>query len=201
MTNLRRLTEKRAYKRHAPGKRCRHCSKDMTGMPLYGRRIFCSDPCRVDSRRAALDDVVSRFWSKVEKRGDDECWGWLAQKRWDGYGRFVSHYKPIWAHRFSWELHNGRKIEKGEHVLHSCDNPACTNPKHLRIGTHAENMADLKHRHRNPHYSLTAEQVREVRAALTNYHHGLQAELAEKYGVSYTVISDIKLGTTYQWIK
>ena len=101
---------------------------------------------------------AARFWSKVEKRGDDECWGWNAQKRWDGYGRFVLKRKPMWAHRVSYELHHG-PIPKGMHVLHSCDTPACTNPKHLRIGTHKENMEEMQRKGRQTNRYTPVDQL------------------------------------------
>lgn len=31
---------------------------------------------------------MDRFWSKVNKRGQDECWEWLAYKDSNGYGQF-----------------------------------------------------------------------------------------------------------------
>jgi len=173
-----------------------------------GERIYCSFKCRCVGVRAKLDDVEARFWEKVVKRGEDECWGWTAQKRWDGYGRFVNRYKPMWAHRFSYELHHGQ-IPKGMSVMHTCDNPECTNPKHLTLGTHKENMADAKRklRHawgeRSNKAKLTADLVRALRSEYrqigprkTNID-----ELAARYGIALTTAYAAATGRSWRHLK
>jgi len=58
-----------------------------------------------------------------------------------GYGAFGFDGKVQKAHRVAYMLTHG-PIPDGGHILHSCDNPSCVNPDHLRVGTHTENMRD-----------------------------------------------------------
>lgn len=94
-------------------------------------------------------EVARRFWLKIDKRSQNECWPWLAgTDSGDGYGRAYDGYRTRQAHALAWELANGQKIPNGLGALHSCDNPPCCNPAHLRPGTEAENTNDRVIRNR-----------------------------------------------------
>lgn len=89
-----------------------------------------------------------RFWSKVDRRGPDECWPWKAAKRRRGYGVFWRAGKFVNASRVAWELANGRPMPAEMRPLHGCDNPPCCNPRHIRPGTQKENVAEMHARGR-----------------------------------------------------
>lgn len=99
------------------------------------------------------------------------------------------------AHRISWEINVG-PIESGRSVCHSCDNPSCVNPRHLFVGTHAENMHDMrdKLRGKSPRSKLTDSDV--VRAIQLKAEGWTNTKIAEEFGVKQPAISKALNGYT-----
>lgn len=88
------------------------------------------------------NNLLERFWTKVDVRGPDECWPWLAGKT-QGYGRFHTRHgvSLIPAHVFSWELCNKVRVPDGLEIDHLCRNHSCVNPRHLEPVTTQVNLS------------------------------------------------------------
>ena len=96
------------------------------------------------------EKVKARFWDKVNKA--DGCWEWKGGVDRDGYGRLRVRtpdggHKTFLVHRIAWELSFGT-IKDGLWVLHHCDNRKCCRPEHLHLGTHQDNMDEMRCRKR-----------------------------------------------------
>jgi Mor family transcriptional regulator len=121
--------------------------------------------------RSTLED---RFWAKVDKKGENECWEWKGAIS-GGYGSFNYNGNGVHAHRVVYILVNG-KISDEVEICHICDNPSCCNPNHLFSGTHKDNMVDRVNKERSykpigekhPNTELTWEKVHTIRERYCN---------------------------------
>lgn len=162
-----------------------------------------------------------RFRPKVDERGADECWPWLAMRNSRGYGLIRNDEgKNELAHRVAWRLVESI-LPSRLCILHSCDNPPCCNPAHLFIGTRADNIADMcaKGRDRHPaglqHWShtyperrprgegagqakLTDAAVRQIRKRVAQGES--YRALGREYGVAKGTIKSAAIGETWAHI-
>lgn len=151
-------------------------------------------------------EVVERFWQKIETGRASECWPWIAKAKtiW-GYGVFnIGKGRGIvGAHRLAWVMANGVDIPQGQFILHSCDNPKCCNPAHLRVGSPKENMDDMHSKGRarfvahkgvkNGRAKLSEQDIRSIREF-----SGTQKEAARKWGVSQGHVHRIRNGIAWK---
>lgn len=140
--------------------------------------------------------------NKNLKRTSSGCLEWQGYRDGKGYGKIrVDSSTVDRTHRVSLRL-SGTPVEKGDFVLHACDNPPCCNPEHLSVGTVHDNIRDMisKGRQRGANGSsngsakLTERKVRNIRE---KYSHLPVSELSRRYSVSPTTIRKILTGKTW----
>lgn len=153
-----------------------------------------------------MKTLYEKFYSKVTKDGPIKdptlgpCWRWNGATTPEGYGKIGQSHSStqLRAHRVSWGLHNG-DIPAGKEVLHFCDNPNCTRPDHLFLGTQRDNVLDMdrKGRRKMPRgedhgrAKLTEQEVAEIRIMASL--GAKQRDIAKQFGVARSLVGRIVL--------
>lgn len=134
--------------------------------------------------------------------------------------------KCVRTHRFVYSVYHNIDLVAGDVIMHTCDNPACANPKHLVLGTHATNCADKvakgrqatgkgHGRYRTGRFtkemllikvhpddrsnrSISRERLPFVREAIKNRGDKTLKAVAEELGIKYYVIRDLNQGKLYK---
>lgn len=111
--------------------------------------------------------LAERFWSKVDRRGPDDCWEWQGYRLSSGYGQIRIAGTKWLAHRLAYVVNVG-PIPEGLTIDHLCRNRACVNPVHLEVVTRGENV-------------LRGEGVTAINAVKTECDHGHSFDAENTY--------------------
>lgn len=170
------------------------CTGRRVARGLCGRHYQVA---RKGGRLPPLASAAERAIALLSPEPNTGCWLWAGQVNRRGYGNIADGklvHRVVWAH-----FHG--PIPAGLFLCHRCDTPACSNPDHLFLGTHAENMADMRLKGRsragarNTMAKLSEGQVHEIRLELAA--GASQPVLAEKYAVHRSTISSIATGARW----
>jgi hypothetical protein len=145
---------------------------------------------------AALAAKVTEFWQHVEKHSQDQCWPWEGYSE-DGYGRYFFEGQMRGAHELALTFTTGERKAPDLDTCHSCNNPICCNPHHLRFDTRQSNVDDMVRAGRaaSPSARLNRGQVKTIRE---RYASGArQSTLADEYAVTISLVSQIVRG--HRW--
>lgn len=170
---------------------CVHCETEFECGP---NTKYCSSDCH-------FEHLV------VKKRG---CWDSRAKSTMkEGYIRIkFREFGPqgMLFHRFSYQKYCG-PIPIGLFVLHKCDNPRCSNPKHLFLGDNGDNVRDAvkKGRHKRGSYRIEnhpevwprgethhSAKLKETQVVEIIRSEAPIADIAVQYGISKKVIHAIR---------
>lgn len=138
--------------------------------------------------------VLERVLANV-MTNENGCWLWMGARNKGGYGALWLDGEVKYTHRVVGVVFLALDEDSGQYVLHNCDTRACCNPSHLRLGSHADNMADASAKGRLSK-KLRPDEVIEIRRLRAEGH--TQQALADRFGVSRMTIRQIERRETWR---
>lgn len=143
----------------------------------------------------AMCELKNRILNNIQINKETECWEWQKAKNGDGYGTTTHLGIRYPVHRLSYELFVNI-IPSNKQILHSCDNPCCCNPAHLRVGTNYDNVQDRQKRNRQAkgvthgRHKLTEEEIISIHNLYATGKY-IQQDIADEFNVSRSHICNI----------
>lgn len=154
-------------------------------------------------RRAFMGERIRWLSENAQKVQGNECLLWPFSFNSKGYGHIIDFRgRQRQPHSIMNELAHGPAPGEKSHTLHSCHNPRCVNPNHLRWGSARENVHDRMNSGRSmrgeAHVSakLTEQTVREIRSS-----SGSNLELGERYSVNQSTIQRIRANKYWKHVQ
>lgn len=151
---------------------------------------------RAAPRGLTAEEKLLRY-SKVAEDGSG-CRVWIGGTA-QGYGHIRIGSRQARAHRVALELKLGRPIKPGLVACHSCHNPLCVNPEHLREGDQQSNLDECAAADRtafgarNANTKLTVQQVRAIRRDPRTI-----TAIAQSLGVTRRTVQMVKCRITWK---
>jgi hypothetical protein len=150
--------------------------------------------------------LKEKFDSSYLPEPNSGCWIWLGTVQGGRYGAIWFGGKFLTAHRVAWELNN-KPIPDGMVACHKCDTPLCVNPRHIFIGTQADNVADMEKKGRankskgDAHLraKIKSHQIPEIIQRRKNGEY--LKSIAKDFAVSYSTISAIVRGVSWKSVQ
>jgi len=157
----------------------------------------CHDECHGRSRF----EIGGREWlaliARIARRTIDApngCRVWTGARSNKGHGRMKFGGRLVSPHRVVLEHVLGRRLARNEDACHHCDNPPCVRPDHLFAGSRSDNMVDASRKGRLGKPMLGYDMIKSVVREYRGGHP--QAELAERFGLSAGMVSNLVKGKT-----
>jgi hypothetical protein len=170
-----------------------------TGLSRYKKKSFNE---KTNEEKA---EHLQHYYERNVIRGE-VCWDWKGKTgKTDKYPRMNhSRSEPrITVHIYSWLVNFG-EIPAGIYVCHTCDNPRCSNPAHLFLGTPQENQTDCIDKGRRPKgegnaaAKLTEKEVKKIKQLIVM---GVSMKrIAKDFKVNPTTIERINNGRTWKHV-
>lgn len=172
------------------------CNKHYKRMAVYGDALA---PVRYHAREGE-----PMAWIMAHKDSTaTECLTWPFAKSKEGYGKIRIEGKGVLTHRLMCEHRHGPPPTPRHEAAHICGKGhlSCVNPNHLAWKTPVENCADRvvhgthPRGESHPLARLREEDIVNIRAS-----RAFQSVLADRYGVTQSHISAIKMGKMWGWL-